>query len=250
MNDPQAAVADAGVAHDHVPFTPRQVLGALFVAGGAAALVLASGVLEPSRRLLVWPLAAGLLGVLQVRFGDRLLARTIGLCLAAAGALAIVGALTTDLGRAPDALVVVGALGSMALGVNVLARTARMREVEHPGQVRLLHILSGGEIRFGAQRFGGGDATSVLGAVDLDLRDAHIAPGETVVLDVLAVLGGVDLRVPPDWEVDNRVLAIVGAVDVAATAPSGGAGGGRSGARPRLRIEGLVVLGGLEVKRS
>jgi hypothetical protein len=245
MNDPQAAAADPGVTEDRVPFTPRHVLGALFVGAGTAVLVLVSGAFASSDELLVWPLAVGLLGLLQVRFGDRPLARTIGLCLAAAGALAIVGALTTELGRSPGTVIVVAALGSMALGVNVLARSARAAGGGRVDQVRLLQILSNGETQFGSQRFEGGDATSILGGLDLDLRDALIAPGETVVLDVLMVLANGVLRIPRDWEVDNRVLAILGSVEVVASAQAG-----RSVDRPRLRIDGLAVLGGLEVKRS
>lgn len=250
MNDPQAAVADPGTAPDHVPFAPRQVLGALFVGGGGAALVLASGALEPVDEGLVWPLAVALLGLLQVLFGDRLLARTIGLCLAAAGTLAVVGALTLDLGRSPDEMTVVAALGALALGVYVLVHSARPQDVDRGDQVRLLHICSGGETQFGAQRFGGGDATSIMGGFELDLRGAHIAPGETAVLDVLAVMGGGCLRVPADWEVDSRVLAIMGGVKVAAPTETAGTESLHGGSGPRLRLEGVTLMGGIEVKRS
>ena len=51
-----------------------------------------------------------------------------------------------------------------------------------------------------------------MGGCEVDLRDARIANGPAVI-DVFAFWGGVDIRVPPDWEVDGQVTAILGGFD-------------------------------------
>jgi len=55
-------------------------------------------------------------------------------------------------------------------------------------------------------------AVAIMGGVELDFRDARLPPGETHVIAV-AVMGGVDIVVPPDLPVTVRGLGILGGVD-------------------------------------
>ena len=48
-----------------------------------------------------------------------------------------------------------------------------------------------------------------MGGVKLDLSAAQL-DGETPVIDVFAVMGGIEIYVPRDWEVVNNVAAIDG----------------------------------------
>ena len=50
-----------------------------------------------------------------------------------------------------------------------------------------------------------------MGGCEIDLRHASI-DGEAVI-DIFALWGGVELRVPPDWTVVSRVTPILGGVD-------------------------------------
>jgi hypothetical protein len=85
-------------------------------------------------------------------------------------------------------------------------------------------------------------AVATLGGIDLDMSNSTFAEAETVI-KVYAVLGGVEITVPEDAEVDVGVVGILGGVD------NGGEGPGVPGG-PRIRIVGAAVMGGIEVKRA
>lgn len=85
-------------------------------------------------------------------------------------------------------------------------------------------------------------AVATLGGIDLDMSNSTFAEAETVI-KVYAVLGGVEITVPEDAEVDVGVVGILGGVD------NGGEGPGVPGG-PLIRIVGVAVMGGIEVKRA
>jgi cell wall-active antibiotic response 4TMS protein YvqF len=87
--------------------------------------------------------------------------------------------------------------------------------------------------------FRGGSVTAVMGGVELDLRKASLAGG-TASLDVVAFWGGIEIKVPPGWTVDARVIPLMGAFEnkVDALAASGG---------PRLVVRGHAVMGAVVI---
>jgi hypothetical protein len=85
-------------------------------------------------------------------------------------------------------------------------------------------------------------AIATLGGIKLDMRDSSFAEPETVI-KAYAVLGGMEITVPEDAEVDVGAVGIMGGVD------NGGEGPGVPGG-PRIRIVGVAVMGGIEVKRA
>ena len=100
--------------------------------------------------------------------------------------------------------------------------------------------MAGNVRKIGSQQFTGGEALAIMGGVEIDLTAARIA-GEAVI-DVQAVWGGVEIRVPRDWKVVNKVVAVLGGfVDKTASAPAGA---------PRLTIRGSAIMGGIEVKNG
>jgi len=108
--------------------------------------------------------------------------------------------------------------------------------------------------------FHGAKITAVMGGTNVDLRKASVAPDETVVLDVFAVWGGGDIRVPRDWDVSIQTNTLMGAVkDQRGARPKGGADASidpaSSGtastaglAPPHLVLRGNVVMGGFTIK--
>jgi len=82
------------------------------------------------------------------------------------------------------------------------------------------------------------DLTAVMGGIELDLSGASTA-GEAVI-DVFAMWGGIEIRVPPDWAVSNEAMAIMGGVVDKSRATAD--------ARQRLIIRGFVLMGGVEIK--
>jgi hypothetical protein len=85
-------------------------------------------------------------------------------------------------------------------------------------------------------------AVAFLGGVDMDLRDASFSQPE-VRIRVFAFLGGVDIIVPEDIEVDVAGVGIMGGFDHRES---------RTGLpnAPRVRITGFAFMGGVNVKRK
>lgn len=79
-----------------------------------------------------------------------------------------------------------------------------------------------------------------MGGVELDFREADLLEGETVV-EILAFMGGVNIVVPPDVQLQAHGTGLLGGFQSASNhAPDPDA--------PRLRISGLALMGGVEVK--
>jgi hypothetical protein len=86
------------------------------------------------------------------------------------------------------------------------------------------------------------DVLTVFGGAELDFRDA-VLPGNEVTLRATSVLGGVEITVPPEMRVIDNGSAILGGREIKGGDESVGPDS------PVLRIEGICVLGGLEVRR-
>jgi hypothetical protein len=99
-------------------------------------------------------------------------------------------------------------------------------------------ILSGVTRKVSSSTFRHGEAEAFLGGVNLDLRDAMIE-GDEARLDVIAIMGGVEIRVPQTWTVDSRVVPVLGGVENRTRSMN---------PTKRLVIEGTVLMGGLNIR--
>jgi predicted membrane protein len=86
-----------------------------------------------------------------------------------------------------------------------------------------------------------GRVTAALSGVTVDLREAVLSP-EGATLYVQAALSGVEILVPPDCDVVCDIDAICSGVR------ENWRVSGSEAPRPRLRITGMVVAGGLSVR--
>ena len=50
-----------------------------------------------------------------------------------------------------------------------------------------------------------------MGGCEIDLRHASMPEGRAAVLDTFAFWGGIEIRVPDDWEVVSQGSAVLGA---------------------------------------
>jgi predicted membrane protein len=106
--------------------------------------------------------------------------------------------------------------------------------------VHAFAVLGAQERTVGTAEFRGADLVALMGACKLDLRRATMV-GEEVVIDVLALMGGVDILIPESWTVEAKVLPVMGGLGDH-THPIA------SGKLQRLVIRGLALMGGVEVK--
>ncbi|HEX6469957.1 MAG TPA: DUF1707 domain-containing protein [Streptosporangiaceae bacterium] len=82
---------------------------------------------------------------------------------------------------------------------------------------------------------------TVFGGIDLDLRRAVLSQRE-VTINVTCVFGGIQLKVPPGVRVINSVAAVFGGCEVPRDDPL-------EPDAPVIRLTGVVLFGGLDVKR-
>lgn len=138
-------------------------------------------------------------------------------------------------------------IGIALLGAKLIweALTRRSRKLPIAGdphaEIHAFAMMAGVKRQSTASDFRGGDANAIMGGVELDLRNAHIADGQEAILDAFAMWGGVEIFVPPHWRVVGNVLPIMGAFVDKTTPAAGNAG-------PVLHVRGTVVMGGIEVK--
>ncbi len=89
--------------------------------------------------------------------------------------------------------------------------------------------------------FQAADATAIMGGCTIDLRDADLGP-EPAVVDAFAFWGGIEVLVPPNWVVINKVLPLLGsAEDTTHQTPEPG---------KEILVRGTVLMGGLEIRNE
>ena len=112
---------------------------------------------------------------------------------------------------------------------------------EDSDEFRLAAVVGGKEFRSHATALRSASALAVVGGVEIDLRDASLDP-EGATLDVTALLGGIEVKVPVGWVVDVESRGSLGGVDTnlteAADLPEGA---------PTLRVTANAWLGGVEI---
>ena len=112
--------------------------------------------------------------------------------------------------------------------------------IDHSGNGEAA-VFGGVDRHISAQDFHGAQCMAIFGSCKIDLRDAQIQ-GHEAVLSTYAVFGGVEVRVPEDWEVVNHGLAIFGGMGDQRRHSS------RSADTKTLILEGASVFGGVQVR--
>lgn len=228
--------------------TPR-ITGALIAGGlliffGLLFTLDNFAVLDAGDVLDWWPLilvAIGLVKVLQPRHEGQ---RTFGYVLLALGSFFLLQIfLFTHIRVAwPFLLLAIGAL--LVWRAVRKDRPAAGDPAQTLGSPQTDFALMGGVHRVvDTQDFRGGEATAIMGAVELDLRGASIASSPAV-LDVFALWGGIELTVPPEWRVEVQGTPIIGGFENKARPASAAAGA----PAPVLVVRGTAIMGGVEIK--
>jgi hypothetical protein len=128
-----------------------------------------------------------------------------------------------------------------AAGMTLIAQALRptAKDAYGAASFRASTLMGGSGRTVGSSDFVGGEAVVVMGACEIDLLAATITREATI--DVLAFWGGIEIRVPRGWTVENRVTEILGGFSDKTTPPVG-----RNA--PRLIIRGSSIMSGIEVK--
>jgi hypothetical protein len=141
----------------------------------------------------------------------------------------------------PDAIAAVHAdLPALASAPRMSVAVARASDVRPEAS---LYAVLGGITRSGAWAVPKHvSIDTVLGGAQLDLREAQFGPGVTEI-KVRALLGGVQIIVPPGLAVQTEGSSILGGFDHVGRSPAH-----PDPDAPLLRIEGVAILGGVAVE--
>jgi hypothetical protein len=104
-------------------------------------------------------------------------------------------------------------------------------------------VFGGGRRTIADQNFRGAKYDAVFGGFEIDLRRAEIE-GDSAVLDLNAVFGGIEVKVPESWSVVMKGAGVFGGYVDSTTQPDP-----RIYPNPkRLIAKGGAVFGGVEIK--
>jgi hypothetical protein len=219
----------------------RLLVGTVVAALGVLFLLESADVLDAGEAIADWwPATIVALGLFHAASGRGLTGGTVALIGVGAAMLGV----TTGLFGSdawdyvwPSALVLVGLWLILGWGKRLGSRPADDAEIEG------IAVLGSALHATRSKEFRRASLTAVLGGITLDLNEALPVSGGAAV-SVTAILGGVVILVPRGWVVEIRGLPLMGGWDDTTDRAAAGAGG------PRLEVQALVVLGGLEVKHA
>lgn len=137
----------------------------------------------------------------------------------------------------PTVLILIG--GTVVWRALVNPHPRPVDDADASGYINSFSVMSGNEHK-PVTPFSGANLGAVMGAVKLDLSAAEIK-GDTAVIDVFLVMGGVEIYAPREWEVRAKVTNLMGAT-VDKRRPA------QTSSGKVLVVRGFVFMGGLEIK--
>jgi predicted membrane protein len=225
------------------PITGRLIVGGLLILFGLLFTLDNLGVLDAGDVFDYWPvifIVIGVVRVLQPRSEGR---RAFGFVLIGLGIvfqLEQLALISFDVVW-PVLLLTVGGI----LVWRALERNRAPAQAPDPSRSTLSDFAFMGGVHRVVENpdFRGGEATAVMGAVELDLRGSSIV-NSPAVIDVFALWGGIEITVPPEWTVDVKGLPLLGGFDNKARSSVREAGGPGQ----VLVVRGTALMGGVEIK--
>ncbi len=232
----------------------RILIGVAILIAGVAMLLSRMGVISYGIDLWdFWPVLLILLGFSKV-FQPRQYRETIfGIFVIIIGSLLLANNLEIlDFGWDDFWPMLLIFLGLVILRNGIFGPRRRHDEVEgddssHFGKVRPVDadyidvsaVLGGGTYRYSSKKLAGAKASAIMGGCELDLREADIE-GDTLVMDVFAMMGGVEMQIPETWTIILEATPILGGVEDHTRKPAKD--------DKKIVIRGSVIMGGIEIK--
>jgi len=220
--------------------TPRLVFGACVLAFGVVLMLDTMHLVEAGRVLKFWPVILMALGLFKIVRADSTSTRVLGGVLLTIGTLILLGNLHWLASGMilPLGLVLFGGWLVFRALVQPVRRTVATTDAGET--VSVFSMMAGVDRKTTSKSFRGGDATAIMGGVELDLRKASVRAGEEAILDAFALWGGVEITVPENWRIVSKVMPLMGGYEDK-TAPTDTSG-------PVLIVQGSAIMGAVVVK--
>jgi predicted membrane protein len=187
---------------------------------------------DADRFLPYWPLFLIAIGLMKLQDRDNRIPATFAI---AAGALLLL--FTTDWVR--FSIFDLWPVALILAGLAILARAFGFRPAITVGSdSTILAILGVRKEKVTSRNYRGGRIIAFMGGCELDLREADME-NEPAELEIVAIWGGVEIKVPEGWEVIGNMLPIMGGADIRTKAAPGGR---------KLVVNGVVIMAGVDIK--
>jgi len=215
------------------------ILGIGVLAVGAILLLDNFGFMEAENLFAYWPVLFILVGIshfVRPPGSRRYTAGSIFIFVGAVLLLSNLGYISFGIWDLWPVLLVIA-------GLSLILKPFRRRGAnigDDSGVFEATAILGGSNRRLSAANFQGGDATAIMGGCEIDLRDCG-SEGGPAEIDTFAFWGGVEIKVPDDWEVQVKGLAILGAYSDSTRTIEGDG-------HKVLVITGTAIMGGVDIK--
>jgi len=122
-----------------------------------------------------------------------------------------------------------------------LRGSARKSAGEKADEIDEFAMFAGLTRRLESQDFRGGKATVVLGGMEVDFSRARLAGGQASI-EVTAILGGLEIKVPKTWQVHVEGHPVLGSIDNMHSYAPG------QESQQALSIKATAILAGIEIK--
>jgi len=186
-------------------------------------------IIEADRVLRFWPVVLIVVGLMNLNHAGRrglsIVAIALGTLMVAARAHLVRFSLF-DLWP----LILVGA------GLVIVLRALGVHGPEQRSS--LWSVLNTRKVTIDPEQLHGSQIISFMGGSTIELTNTGEHEGP-VVVEVLAMWGGIEIRVPSGWEVIAEAVPVMGGIDIR----TAGAPGGK-----QLVVRGLVLMAGMEIK--
>jgi predicted membrane protein len=129
------------------------------------------------------------------------------------------------------------------LGLAIISHSMRRNRgisADSSSVISAFALLSGVQRTCRSQNFRGGEVTAIMGGCEIDLRQAAMQADE-VVINTFSFWGGIEIRVPDDWNVSTEILPLMGGCEDH-TETHG------DGPHKHLAVKGMAIMGGVEVR--
>ncbi len=225
--------------------TPQFVLGLILLLVGVLFTLDNLDILYAKDYLRYWPVLLIVYGLSKIFQPESRGGRFWGIVITFVGAALLADKLDIFSFRLWD----LWPLLLVALGVTMLMRAASRRDTERltkeSGETESGSIVNAAAFLGGTKRnvhtrdFRGGELTAVMGGCDIDLRQSAIAKSPAMI-DVFALWGGIEIKVPNTWTVIFEGTPILGGFDDKTFKQT-------ADEKQRLIIRGTIIMGGVEV---
>lgn len=215
-------------------FSVKMIIGIFFTLLGVVLTLDNLDLVNGDRILPYWPVVLIAIGILK--FQNRR-TRTLGLFGVGIGALLIV--FNTDL--LPFSIFDFWPIALIFAGLGIVARAFGVRTptlTGDPAASTIWGVFGVRKEKITARNYAGGRIIAFMGGCELDLTQADMENGPAE-LEIVAIWGGVEIKVPEGWEVIGNTVPIMGGADIKTKAVPGGR---------RLIVNGLAIMAGIDIK--